>query len=121
MTPDPSQILCVKCGMCCDGTLFDDIQLQNQAEADDMEVLGLQLDEDTDDIPTMLVPCVGLKNCRCTVYRHRPVTCRTFECRVLIEVGLGDIEIEEAQSLIQSARKDRKADWIKERFLGTED
>ncbi len=117
MSVDPSQILCVECGLCCNGTLVDDIHLKSWDEADAMEDLGLELDEDTDGVPSMLTPCRALKGTRCSVYEHRPSTCRSFECRVLQEVRIKAIDEQEAMSLIRKAQSNRKAPWIRKRFF----
>src|SRR5690242_4738886 len=59
--------LCTRCGLCCDGTLFADVELSGRREATKLEVLGLRIDEDADR-PLLLQPCAALRNRRCTVY-----------------------------------------------------
>ncbi|MEM7392524.1 MAG: YkgJ family cysteine cluster protein, partial [Verrucomicrobiota bacterium] len=79
--PDIITRLCTQCGLCCDGTIFDDVELGSESEATGLELLGL--DVDTDDRPMLLEPCRALNGTRCTIYKHRPGCCRTFECRLL--------------------------------------
>ena len=75
--------LCTQCGLCCDGTLFADVELEDESEE---AVLSLWASIDTDGPPVLLQPCMALDGTRCTVYQHRPGCCRTFECRLLQRV-----------------------------------
>ena len=34
--------LCTRCGLCCDGTLFGDVELRGPVEAAQVEALGLE-------------------------------------------------------------------------------
>ena len=45
MTRPLTDTLCTKCGLCCDGTLFADVELVGQAEAARLEIMGLEVDE----------------------------------------------------------------------------
>ena len=44
--PALTDLLCTRCGLCCDGTLLADVQLGSPAEVNRVELLGLALDED---------------------------------------------------------------------------
>jgi Fe-S-cluster containining protein len=95
--------LCTRCALCCDGTLFADVELAGAREATKVEILGLRVDEDADR-PLMLLPCAALRDRRCTVYAHRPQCCRTFECRLLRDAGRGAVSTADAVERIEEAR-----------------
>jgi uncharacterized protein len=82
--------LCTRCGLCCDGTLFAEVELAHRAEATRLEALGLEIESD-DEAPLQVQPCTALKGRRCGIYPHRPGCCRTFECRLLQDVRCGAV------------------------------
>ena len=96
--------LCTRCGLCCDGTLFGDVELTGPAEAARLEILGLDVDTDDADAELLALPCAGLRGTRCSVYAHRPQCCRTFECRLLLEARRGVVTTELALVRIAEAR-----------------
>jgi Fe-S-cluster containining protein len=101
MKPNLTDALCTRCGLCCDGSLFADVELANTDEAETCEIMGLEIeDADARDGPLLLQPCRALKGTRCSIYAHRPDCCRTFECRLLQEVGQGKVGVEQAQAKI---------------------
>lgn len=104
MKPSPTDTLCTRCGLCCDGTLFADVELSNTDEATALEVMGLEIeDADEDNGGLLLQPCRALQGKRCSIYPHRPDCCRTFECRLLQEVKHGVVGVEQAQAKIAEA------------------
>lgn len=90
--------LCTKCGLCCDGSLFADVELAGAAEAARLEAMGLEIDDD--DGGLLVLPCGALRGRRCSIYEHRPATCRTFECRLLQDVRRGVLGAEEGEKVI---------------------
>jgi uncharacterized protein len=90
--------LCTNCGLCCDGSLFADVELASHREALKLEILGLEIDDT--DRPVLVQPCPALKNKRCDIYQFRPNCCRTFECRLLRKVKAGAISLQTAQNQI---------------------
>ena len=104
MKPSLTNTLCTRCGLCCDGSLFADVELANPDEATGLEVMGLEIeDTDGDAGGLLLQPCLALKGKRCGIYPHRPDCCRTFECRLLQEVKRGTVGVEQAQAKIAEA------------------
>jgi Fe-S-cluster containining protein len=103
MDKSPEELLCTECGLCCDGSLLADVELSGEKEAIAMEFLGLEVNHD--DVPVMPLPCCALKGTRCSVYAHRPETCRTFECQLLMDVKGSRMAVDEALALIRSVRK----------------
>ena len=98
MTSELTDTLCTLCGLCCDGSIFDDVELSGGAEATKLEVMGLAID--IDDQPVVLQPCTALQGKRCSIYKYRPVCCRTFECRLLQNARQGIIDVDQAKEII---------------------
>lgn len=96
--------LCTQCGLCCDGTLFGDVELGGRREAARLEALGLDVDSDDADVELLALPCAGLRGTRCGVYRHRPQCCRTFECRLLQQAQRGEVTAADALTRIAAAK-----------------
>ena len=97
--PSLTDELCTRCGLCCDGSLFADVELAGR-EATPMEILGLDVEADDADGMVMSQPCLALKGKRCSIYEHRPKCCRTFECRLLQNVRRGGESIQGARERI---------------------
>lgn len=121
MKPSLTDTLCTRCGLCCDGSLLADVELASRSEATRLEILGLEI-EDDDAHGLLVLPCAALRGTRCSIYPHRPETCRTFECRLLQEVRRGAVSVETAESRIVEARKriatGRGLEWVRRTFLG---
>lgn len=100
LTPSLTDTLCTQCGLCCDGTLFADIEL-GRADSARLEAMGLEI-EDTDG-GLLSLPCPALKGRRCGIYAHRPKCCRTFECQLLQDAKLGAVTVERAAAQITEA------------------
>jgi Fe-S-cluster containining protein len=96
----PEEHLCTRCGLCCDGSLFADVELKGRLETSGLEAMGLEIEEGEDGA-VLSQPCAALQGRRCGVYQFRPKCCRTFECRLLQEVKRGSIGIEEARIQIE--------------------
>ena len=104
MKPSLTDALCTTCGLCCDGSLFADVELAGEAEAARLEVMGLEIDDDDDAGGGLLVqPCAALQGKMCGIYAHRPKCCRTFECRLLQDVRRGTITVARAKDCIAEA------------------
>ena len=104
MKPSLTDTLCTRCGLCCDGSLFADVELAGTDEASALEVMGLEIeDADEKDAGLLLQPCRALKGKRCSIYPHRPDCCRTFECRLLQEGKRGAVGVERAKEKIAEA------------------
>src|SRR4029077_16690622 len=98
--------LCTRCGLCCDGSLFADVELASRDEASALEVIGLDIEDDDEvDGALLLQPCAALKGKRCSIYPHRPDCCRTCECRLLQEAKRGMVSIDRAKEKIAEALK----------------
>jgi hypothetical protein len=105
MAPLLTGILCTKCGLCCDGTLFGDVELVGQAEAARLEIMGLEVENENRNVGLLSQPCAALRGTRCGIYAHRPKCCRTFECHLLQNAQGGTTTVERALEQIADARE----------------
>ena len=103
--PSLTDTLCTQCGLCCDGSLFADVELACRDEATALEVMGLDIESEEDGSGLLLQPCAALKGKRCGIYAHRPECCRTFECRLLQDARRGAVGIARAREHIAEALK----------------
>jgi hypothetical protein len=110
----------LRCGLCCDGTLFPFVRLKPDDEITPLEAAGINiiLDSNSDGLatgrqlavveganvsnsgPIFEQPCAAHKNCACIVYAHRPQHCRTYRCEMLKRFERGDISHEIALEII---------------------
>jgi Fe-S-cluster containining protein len=106
MKPSLTDTLCTRCGLCCDGSIFADVELAGSDETTALEAMGLEVeDADGDEGGLLLQPCGALKGSRCCIYPHRPECCRTFKCRLLQGGERGAVEVEQASEQIAEALK----------------
>jgi len=105
MKPNLTDTLCTHCGLCCDGSLFADVELASTAEASALEVLGLEIEEEEDDSALLLQPCRALKGRRCRIYQHRPDSCRSFECGLLQAAKRGVLTVDQARKKILESQQ----------------
>jgi uncharacterized protein len=102
MEPSLTDALCTRCGLCCDGSLFADVEI-TEREGVRLELLGLDV-EDGEGPGTLLAqPCGALRGTRCSIYVHRPRCCRTFECRLLGDARRGVVSVARAGEVIVEA------------------
>jgi uncharacterized protein len=103
LSPDDASTLCLSCGLCCDGTLFD----RAKAEPDERERLtdsGLTVFADSQGDKFRL-PCPHLSGCACTIYARRFTICRSFQCKLLQGVNESVIGIEPALETVARAKQ----------------
>jgi hypothetical protein len=104
--PDPdSNPLCLECGLCCNGVIFADVQLEPDDDPARLRSLGLQIVSRRGVKPKFTQPCAAFDGCRCHVYGDRPAYCRQFECLLLKSVKAGETDRAAALRVIRSARQ----------------
>ena len=103
MTPTLTDQLCTRCALCCDGSLFADVELTGIREATELEILGFDVEEDDAEVGLLPLPCAALRGTRCGIYAHRPTSCRAFECGLLQDARQGVVSVEQAQRHIAGA------------------
>ena len=92
--------ICLTCGLCCSGGLFDHVDLQ-PGEIDPIVALGAKLYPG--EPPRIAFPCALLCGKACTVYDNRPAMCRKYRCELLFRRENGGISDSEALGLIKQA------------------
>ena len=99
--------LCLHCGLCCNGVLFRDVELQRGDDAAGLAAAGLPLRavrRGGGTITRSPQPCAMLcADNRCHVYAARPVRCREFECALFKAVAGGEATIDAALKTIRQA------------------
>ncbi len=118
------EALCLSCGMCCDGTLFDGVQLEPTDDGARLKALGLpvKVSRGRTPISRFAQPCAALcADQSCRVYRDRPYQCRVFECGVFRKAKAGQIDLAAAARVVRKGR--RLADEVRQllRQLGDQD
>jgi Fe-S-cluster containining protein len=105
---EPGEELCLACGLCCDGTLFDLVKLEPDDDVRKLKMLGLPvtLSRGKDPVARFPQPCAALCEDRsCRVYADRPHQCRVFECGVFKDAKAGRITFAAALRLVRQARR----------------
>jgi len=121
-TSEATDQLCLACGLCCNGVLFRDVELQPGDDQDRLEKLGLPVRARLNGALCVPQPCAALcADNRCRLYADRPRRCRDFECGVLKEVISNQLALAEALKIVRRAQ--RHADRVRAllRELGDND
>ncbi len=105
MTPMLTDTLCTNCGLCCDGTLFADVELVGKAEVVRLEIMGMEVENEDRNTGLLSQPCTALRGTRCGIYAHRPNCCRVFQCHLLQNAQRGAVTVERALEQIADARE----------------
>jgi uncharacterized protein len=113
--------LCPRCGLCCDSTLFADVELRAGDDAKRLAKLGLTLYPKTKTKFAMDQPCACFDGKLCRIYADRPKRCGLFECGLLKRVESGEMTTKTALKKITDARQ--QADDVRARLclLGQRD
>jgi Fe-S-cluster containining protein len=103
--PDFVAKLCPNCGLCCDGTLFADVELRAGDNAKRLAKLGLPPRKNAGGRLAFAQPCACFDGTLCGIYGERPVRCRSFECGLLKRVQAGEMPPEMALKKISAAKR----------------
>lgn len=96
--------LCPNCGLCCDSTLFADVELRAGDDAQRLSKLGLTVQPKTKTKLAFPQPCACFDGRLCKIYADRPKRCRRFACGLLKRVESGEITAGAALKKIVQAR-----------------
>jgi uncharacterized protein len=99
---DCAEKLCLSCGLCCNGVIFADVQVQAGDDVARLHALKLLKRAGAMKFPQ---PCAMHDGCRCAIYTERPKYCREFECLLLQDAEAGRVSEAEALRVIKNARK----------------
>jgi uncharacterized protein len=108
---NPIDQLCPNCGLCCDSTLFADVELRAGDDAKRLAKLGLSMTNKDRTKLAFAQPCACFDGKLCGIYADRPKRCRLFECGLLTKVqaeamttGAALKKISEAKALAGKVR-----------------
>lgn len=92
--------ICIKCGMCCDGTLFSWGKINDGEKLDkDFEIIQHK----GKDVFTQ--PCSYVNNCVCSIYNsskiQRPLICGNYKCNLLKKYNKQEVSYENAIKIIE--------------------
>ena len=96
--------LCPNCGLCCDGTLFADVELRAGDDAKRLEKLGLSVKKKGKVKIAFAQPCACFNGKLCKIYGERPKHCQLFECGLLKKVNAGEMRSSAALKRIFRAK-----------------
>jgi uncharacterized protein len=96
--------LCPNCGLCCDGTLFADVELREGDDAKRLEKLGLPLKKKGQGKLAFTQSCACFDGKFCKIYSDRPKRCRSFECGLLKKVEANEMNASAALKKISQAK-----------------
>ena len=97
--------LCPNCGLCCDSTLFADVELRAGDDAARLKKLGLTLTKKGKNKTAFAQPCACFDGKLCTIYADRPKRCGLFECGLLKRVEAEEMTANVALKKISAAKK----------------
>ena len=112
--------LCLACGLCCNGVLFGDVELQRSDDAKRLAALGVEL-FGKGRKSAFSQPCSCFDGKLCDIYADRPKQCRAFECGLLKRVKAGKLTAGAALKAIAEARRSSEAVLKLVRELGSTD
>jgi hypothetical protein len=96
--------LCLRCGLCCDGTVFSDITIDDDEE-EFVRSLELQPRRNADGRLVSPQPCSAFVDGCCSLYeRGRPATCETYTCGLLRGYTEGSASLEDALGVVRLVR-----------------
>ncbi len=97
--------LCLECGLCCNGVIFADVELQSsEVQSLKSKVQSLASGGKNGKV-RLPQPCAAFDGCRCRIYAERPMYCRQFECLLLKNVQAGRIGRTEASRMVRNAKE----------------
>jgi Fe-S-cluster containining protein len=96
--------LCPNCGLCCNGVLFADVELQPGDDDGRLIDLGMSLKKKGMK-RAFAQPCRCFDGKLCNIYADRPKRCATFECGLLKRVQSGAMTAPAALKHIADAKK----------------
>ncbi|HVU28142.1 MAG TPA: YkgJ family cysteine cluster protein [Verrucomicrobiae bacterium] len=97
--------LCPNCGLCCDSTLFADVELRKGDNPKQLMKSGLSLKKKGQGKLAFAQPCACFDGKLCRIYADRPKRCRTFECGLLKKVAANEMTTNAALKKISSAKQ----------------
>lgn len=99
---EAAAILCRRCGLCCDGSLFTSVPLAGD-EIEPARRRGLVVITRGDGTPGVRQRCAALADGGCAVYEERPRCCRAYRCMLLTALGDDEVSLDDALVVVAEA------------------
>lgn len=90
--------LCLACGLCCDGSLFRQVEVTGDEPAR-LGALGVRMGEKRGK-RWMWLPCGRLEARCCTIYEARPGGCQRFFCELARQAEAGAVSHRDAHAVV---------------------
>jgi Fe-S-cluster containining protein len=107
--------LCLDCGLCCRGNLFNAVPLygdetklfdKNRIQTEWGLIHSITIQTKHITSYKTVYPCEHIKeDNKCSIYHKRPKTCRDFKCQVLRDYEAGKIDYSSAINKIEEVKK----------------
>lgn len=100
---DDGSSLCVSCGLCCGGLLFERAKAY-PVELDALAANGMAVTDEDRGKTYFRLPCRHLRDTACSIYEGRFTTCRKYSCKLLDDVKAGLVGGQEARQRVGEAK-----------------
>jgi hypothetical protein len=105
--PEPEQEICLACGFCCDGTLFDNARLQPGEWGTLPELIEANYLK-SGEKEYFRLPCPYF-NGKCTIYNKKKAgICSLYRCQLLTDIANKSISQDEALNIIHNVKMLKK-------------
>ena len=91
--------LCIDCGLCCDGTMYSTVEINETDRLARLQKKGFNLLLQ-DGKSVFEQPCTAFGSGCCSIYAQRPAMCRAYRCALLRKHDANEISTDEAKALI---------------------
>lgn len=97
--------LCLSCGLCCDGTIFEKAPLESGDDPAPLKIAGFEIrtkvTKEKKIRKFFSLPCVEFQQNCCRIYNdRRPAICSRYRCDLLKKHESGEIDRQEAEQKI---------------------
>ena len=99
---DKANRLCMSCGMCCDGTMFDHANVVPDEKQQVMSA-GLIVNEKLGKL-SFEQPCRFYCHNLCSIYEQRPAVCISYRCKLLKKMNKDEVSLDAALDKVKMLR-----------------
>lgn len=102
--------VCIECGLCCDGSMFDKARINKHDDLAFLQQMGVG-SFTVGDKKFFQLPCRAQEGKLCRLYNdeRRFKICRTFQCKLLKQYLSGKISYRTAMAIIREIRMRRQS------------
>ena len=100
------QSLCQACGLCCDGSLFNQVSLKASDAVEPLAAAGIRVGLPPE-AQRFAQPCAAHRGGLCRVYENRPQSCRSYQCKLLKRLLRAEVGEAEAREIVRHTVQQR--------------